>query len=314
MIGTGIKIFSGSSHPELTQAICDCLGLKVGKSRVIRFSNENIMVEVQENVRTLDTFVVQTASTPANDHLVELLMFIHALKNASAVRVTAVMPYYFYVRSDKKDRPRISISARLMADLIQAAGADRVILLDLHSDQIQGFFSVPSDHLFASKILCKHLRSTLDLSNAVAVASDAGEAKGIGRYANRLGLPIAIIDKRREGDDEEAKAVALVGDVKGKTAILFDDEIATAGTMIEAAKYLRKQGAEKVVAVVTHAVLSGDGPEKLAKSQIFPVIVTDSIPIPEKKRFPGLQIVSIDGLLAAGIMRSHDGRSVSNLF
>ncbi|MBU0596954.1 ribose-phosphate diphosphokinase [Patescibacteria group bacterium] len=314
MIGTGIKIFSGSSHPELTKSICDCLGIDIGKSDVIRFSNENIMVEIQDNVRNFDTFVVQTASAPANDHLVELLVFIHALKNASAARVTAVMPYFFYVRSDKKDRPRISIAARLMADLIQTAGADRVILLDLHADQIQGFFSVPSDHLFAAKLLCKHLESTLDLSNAVAVASDAGEAKGIGRYANRLKIPIAIIDKRREADDEKAKAVALVGDVKGKTAILFDDEIATAGTIISAAEYLKTKGAEQVVAVVTHAVLSGDGPKKLASSPISPVIVTDSIPIPEEKRFPDLQIVSVDGLLAAGIMRSHDGRSVSNLF
>jgi ribose-phosphate pyrophosphokinase len=309
-----IKVFSGRSHPELADAICSHLGFELGRSHVVRFTNENLMVQIDENVRESDVFVVQTSSTPVNEHLVELLIFIDALKAASAARVTAVLPYYPYVRSDKKDRPRISITARLVADLIQAAGADRVLTIDLHAPQIQGFFRIPVDQLQASAILCRHLRDRLDLENTVAVASDAGEAKDIARYANRLGVPIAIIDKRRTGDDDEARAVHLIGDVRGKTALIVDDEIATGGTMIEAAKFLRREGAARVMAAATHGVLGGAATERLSQSEIEYLLVTDTIPVPPEKRFDGLEVLTVAPLLAEAIRRIHDGRSVSKLF
>jgi ribose-phosphate pyrophosphokinase len=308
-----IKIFSGRSHPELTQAICDHVGLNLGQSKVVRFANENLMVQIQENVREADVFVVQTSSPPVHEHLMELLIFIDALKSASAARVTAVMPYYPYARSDKKDRPRISITARLVADLLEAAGADRMLTVDLHSPQIQGFFHIPVDQLNAANLLCRHMRR-LDLTNGVVVASDAGEAKDIARYANRLKLPIAIIDKRRTGDDDNAKAVNLIGDVKGKVALLIDDEVATAGTMTEAARFLLKSGAEQVVAGATHGVLCGPGPERLAEAPIAPFFLTDTVPIPPEKRWPGLEVLSIAPLLGEAIMRIHNGTSVSALF
>lgn len=309
-----IKVFAGRSHPELARAICRHLGFKLGKSRVRRFSNENLMVQVEENVRETDVFVVQTSSTPVNEHLVELLIFIDALKGASAARVTAVLPYYPYARSDKKDRPRISITARLVADLVEAAGADRVLTIDLHAPQIQGFFRIPVDQLQAASLISRHLQANLDLEQTVIVASDAGEAKDIGRYANRLGLPIAIIDKRRYDDDEKPRAVHLIGDVEGKTALIVDDEIATGGTLAEAARFVLSQGASRVVAAATHAVLSGSAPALLAESGISPLIVTDTVPVPKEKRFEGLEVLSVASLLAEAIRRIHDGRSVSRLF
>ncbi|MBN1945606.1 MAG: ribose-phosphate pyrophosphokinase [Bradymonadales bacterium] len=309
-----IKVFSGRSHPELATAICENLGIPLGKSRVVSFANENLMIQIEENVRECDVFVVQTSSSPVNEHLVELLIFIDALKSASAARVTAVLPYYPYARSDKKDKPRISITARLVADLLEAAGADRVLTVDLHSAQIQGFFHIPVDQLQAATLLCQHLNESLDLSRAVVVASDAGEAKDIGRYANRLNLPIAIIDKRRYGDDDKARAEHLIGDVQGKTALLIDDEIATGGTIVEAAKFLLANGANQVMAAATHPVFSGPACERLGSSPISPIVVTNTVPVPPGKQFEGLQVLSIAPLLANAIRRIHDGRSVSELF
>ena len=309
-----IKVFSGRSHPELANKICSHLGLKIGASHVVRFSNENLMVQVDENVRETDVFVVQTSSPPVNEHLIELLMFIDTLKSASAARVTAVIPYFFYARSDKKDRPRISITARLVADLLEAAGADRVLTIDLHAPQIQGFFRIPVDQLQAVRLLSKSITREVDLNDTVIVASDAGEAKDIGRYANRLNLPIAIIDKRRYGDDEKAIAARLVGEVEGKTALLVDDEIATGRTMIAAAEFLKEKGAKRVVAAATHAVFSGDPREDLGKSNISRMLVTDTVPISKEKRFEGLKVLSVSKLLAEAIRRIHDGRSVSKLF
>jgi len=309
-----IKVFAGRSHPELAKAICAHLGLTIGKSHIVRFSNENLMVQIDENVRESDVFVVQTSSTPVNEHLVELLIFIDALKSASAARVTAVLPYFPYVRSDKKDRPRISIAARLVADLIQAAGADRVLTVDLHSPQVQGFFKIPVDQLQAAGVICDHLRGKLDIGNTVAVASDAGEAKDIARYANRLKVPIAIIDKRRHGDNEKAIAAHLIGDVAGKTALLVDDEIATGSTLVEAARFLRKEGAKEVMAAATHPIFSGQAPQNLGGAEFELLAVTDTVPVPKEKRFKGLQVLPVAPLLAEAIRRIHDGRSVSKLF
>ena len=306
-------IFSGQSHRSLAEDICAHLGLRVGESTTIKFSNENLMVQIEENVREADVFVVQTAAPPLHQNIFELLIFIDALKSASAARVTAVIPYFPYVRSDKKDRPRISITARLMADLITAAGADRVLTMDLHSAQIQGFFRCPADQLQAINLMCDHLKRR-DLTDAVLVASDAGEAKDVARYTNRLDLPMAIIDKRRDGDDEEPRAAHIIGDIKGRSCILVDDEIASGGTLLRATELLLERGAREVCGVATHAVLSGRALERIQSSPITEVIVTDTIPIPQEKRIDKLKVISVARLLADAIRSIHDGTSVSALF
>ncbi len=310
-----IQIFSGRSHPSLAKSICGELGLRQSKADVIKFSNENIMIQVLDNVRESDVFVVQTSSTPVNESFLELLIFIDALRRASAGRVTAVMPYFPYARSDKKDRPRISIAARLMADLLEAAGADRVLTMDLHAPQIQGFFKIPVDQLTAAPIIINHVRNKVDLSNAVVVATDAGAAKDAGRYASRLNLDLAIIDKRRYKDDEKAHAEHLIGNVDGRVALLMDDEIASGGTIIEGANFLKKHGATKVVATATHGVLTGRAPQLLSDSKsLSDVFVTDTVPVPIQKHFPKLQVLSVARIFADAISRIHDGRSVSALF
>ena len=309
-----IKVVAGSSHPDLAKAICARLGLPVARSRMVRFSNENLMVQIEENVREADVFVIQTSCPPVSDGILELLITVDALRHASAARVTAVVPYFPYARSDKKDRPRISITARLLADLLQTAGASRVLTMDLHAPQVQGFFRIPADNLLASALLCRHLRETRDLSNTVLVAGDVGESKDVGRYANALELPIAIVDKRRDGDDDRAVAVHLIGDVEGKDAILVDDEVATGGTLIEAARFCLERGARRVDAAVVHPVLSGDATRRIAESPIETLVVTDTIPIPPEKHAAWIEVVSVAPLLADAIRAIHTGTSVSALF
>lgn len=309
-----LRIFAGRSHCELTQAICSHLGVEPGKRDIVRFSNENLLVQIEESVREADVFVVQTSCPPVNEHIMELLIMIDALKRASAGRITAVLPYFPYVRSDKKDKPRIPITARLMADLLEAAGADRVVTMDLHSPQIQGFFKIPLDHLQAGPLLADYIRSTTDLENAIVVASDAGEAKDAAAFANRLNLDIAIIDKRRFGHDDRAVAANLIGDVRGKRAILIDDEIASGGTMLQAAEFLRREGAVEVVACATHAVFTGNATQKIAGSAIARMAVTDTIPVNDEKRWDSLSVLSVAPLFANAIRRIHEGESVSTLF
>lgn len=314
---TKLKVFSGSSHPELAKRICDHLDVPLSKSEVVRFQNENLMVKIQENVRDCDVFVVQTSSPPVNEGIIELLIMIDALRSASAARITAVIPYFPYCRSDKKDKPRISIAARLMADLLETAGANRVLTMDLHSPQIQGFFRVPVDNLEAAPIICDYYRER-DLSDFILVAADAGEAKELGRYANRLHLPIAIIDKRRYGDDDQAHAQHLIGDVKGKHALIVDDEIATGGTLLEAAAFLHKEGAISVGATATHPVLCGQALNRIAGSGLNEVVVCDSIAVTERLTTPQLRerikVLSVSHLFAKAIRRIHDGDSISSLF
>lgn len=309
-----LRVFAGSSHVELTEEICQHLGIAPGKREIIRFSNENLLVQIEESVRESDVFVVQTSCPPVNEHIMETLILIDALKRASAARITAVLPYFPYVRSDKKDRPRIPITARLMADLLEAAGADRVVTMDLHSPQIQGFFKIPLDHLQAAPLLAKFVRANVDTDNAIVVASDAGEAKDAAAFANRLNVDIAIIDKRRTGHDENAIAANLIGDVKGKTAILIDDEVASGGTLLQAADFLRREGAIEVIACATHAVFTGEAPQKLGASNITRMAVTNTIPVGEAKRFEGLEVISVAELFADAIKRIHTGESVSELF
>lgn len=308
-----LKVFSGSSHPHLAQGICDRLGIPLGKSHTVTFSNENMMVQIDENVRECDVFVVQTSCSPVHTNFFELLMMIDALRSASAARITAVMPYIPYIRSDKKDRPRISITARLVADLLETAGADRVLAMDMHTAQAQGFFGIPVDHLMAAVTICERLERDKD-DDWILVAADVGEAKDIGKYANTLDLPFAIIDKRRFSDDERPRAVNLIGQVDGKTALVVDDEIASGATLCEAASFLRDHGATRVIAAASHAVFSGRASERIADAYIEKVIVTDTIPLTAQQLNSKIEVLSVASLFAAAITRIHDGRSVSALF
>ena len=309
-----MKVFSGSSHPDLARGIATHMGMPLGKLKITRFSNENIKVKVEENVRESDVFVIQTSCPPVSDHLLELLILIDALKFASAARITAVLPYFPYARSDKKDEARISITARMVADLLETAGADRVLTMTLHAPQILGFFRKPADQLLATHILTNYFK-TKDLSNATVVATDAGAAKFAGHFAKRLSVPMAIIDKRRFDDSEKAQSVALIGDVKGRDAIIYDDEIATGGSIKEAARILREFGARTVRVGVTHGVLSGSAVETLNSASLDELVITDSIPVPpdRARALPNLKVLSTAALFGDAILRIHGGRSISEM-
>ncbi len=309
-----MKIFSGTSHPELARGIASHIGLPLGKVKITRFSNENIKVKIEENVREADVFVVQSSCPPVSDGLMELLIMIDALKFASAARITAVLPYFPYARSDKKDEARISITARLVADLLETAGADRVLTMTLHAPQILGFFRKPADQLLATPILTQYFKNK-DLSNTVVVATDAGAAKFAGHFAKRLSVPMAIIDKRRFDDSEKAQSVALIGDVTGKDAIIYDDEIATGGSIKEASRILREFGAKTVCVGVTHPVFSGTAIETLSAAGLDELVVTDSIPVSDDKRkaMPFLRVLSTSGMFGDAILRIHGGRSISEM-
>ena len=308
-----MKVFSGSSHPAFAKAICDYLGIELGKSHTVTFSNENMLVQIDENVRGSDVYVVQTSCPPVHTHLFEMLIMIDALRSASAKRITAVIPYFPYIRSDKKDRPRISITARLMADLVKTSGADRVLTMDLHAPQAQGFFRIPVDQLQGAGPLCERLREDKQ-DDWILVAADAGEAKDLGRYANRLDLPMAIIDKRREGDDEKPRAVNLIGDVTDKVALVVDDEIASGGTLVEAATFLKQKGARKVLAVATHPVFSANAIGRIENAAVEKVLVTDTIPLPVGSNSAEVEVVSVAPMFAEAMARIRDGSSVSSLF
>lgn len=309
-----LKVFSGSAHPTLARAICAHLGIPLGRSHTVRFTNENLKVKIDENVRGADVFVVQPSCPPVSDGLVELLIMLDALRFASADRITAVTPYFPYVRSDKKDEPRISITARLMADLVETAGAQRVIAVDLHSPQVQGFFRIPSDQLSARRILVDHFKKRPDLADHVVVAPDAGEVKDAAGFAKLLGVSLAIVDKRRYADDEKARAVHLVGEVRGRRALIIDDEIATGGTVVESTDFLLREGVRDISVAVVHPVLSGDAVTRLRAAPIAEIVVTDTLPLPPEKQDPKITVLSVARLLAEAIARVHDGRSVSELY
>ena len=313
MIGE-MKVFAGSSHPELASQMANHMGMPLGKLRITRFSNENIKVKIDENVREADVFVIQTSASPVSDNLMELLILIDALKFASAARITAVLPYFPYARSDKKDEARISITARLVADLLQTAGADRVLTMALHAPQILGFFRIPADQLLATPILVRHFKNS-DLSNSVVVATDAGAGKVAGHFAKGLGLPLAIIDKRRFDDTEQASSWALIGEVHGKDAIIFDDEIATGGSIREAARILRSFGAHKVRVGATHPVLSGPALDRLNEAELDELVLCDTIPIPTAKRtaLKNLTLLSTASMFSEAVLRIHGGRSISQM-
>ncbi len=308
-----LKIFSGTANLPLAEDICKYAGVSLSASEILSFSNDNLKVRILESVRGKDVYVIQPSCVPVNKGLMELLIMIDAIKHASAGRITAVTPYFPYVRSDKKDEPRISIAARLVADLLSTAGADRVMTMNLHSPQIQGFFKIPVDHLLAGKLLCDFFEND-GLDNCVIVAPDAGSAKHAGRYAINLKLPLAILDKRRHDDSESPVIHNVIGDVSGKRALIFDDEIASGGSIIEVVKALEKLGVEEITACCVHAVLSNNAMEKIENSSLKRLIVTDTVYIPPEKRTPKLTIVSVAELFANAIMYTNTGRSISGLY
>ena len=307
-----IRIFTGNGNPQLAQAICDHLGIPLGKAHITRFSNENIFVQVLENVRERDVFVIQPLSSPVSENLLELLIMLDALRSASARRITAVIPYYSYARSDKKDMPRISIAGRLIADLLVTAGANRLLTMTLHSEQVQGFFRCPADHLSATPILCDYFRS-LNLEGCVALAGDAGSARRAGPYATRLNIPLAFVDKRRVNDDE-VEVRAIVGEVKGKTILYFDDEIARGTSLLETVGLLQGFGVGDIYVGVTHGVFTGDAVARIEDSPIRQVVVTDTIPLPRQKRCDKIVQLSVAPLFGEAIRRIHTGESVSAIF
>ncbi|MBO9369985.1 MAG: ribose-phosphate pyrophosphokinase [Chloroflexi bacterium] len=306
-----IKLFSGSGCPELAQEISDYLGVPLSGRDIIRFPNENIFVRLHESVRGQDVFLIQTTSSPVNENIMELLIFLDALRRASPDRITAVIPYLSYARSDKKDQPRVPITARLIADMISIAGADRYITLDLHADQIQGFFSIPGDSLTTFSILSDYLREKR-LENAVVVSADLGFAKKARNFAEELELPLAIVEKRRVARDTEA--LTLVGDVAGKDAIIVDDEVNTAGSIANAARIVRESGARDIYLCFAHAVLAPPAVERLRELEVREIVTTNSIPIPPEKRLPNMKILSVAPLLGEVILRVHEGRSVGEVF
>ncbi|GBD20447.1 Ribose-phosphate pyrophosphokinase [bacterium HR28] len=305
-----LTIFGGNSNPELTRAICAYIDIPPGRIEVFKFSNENIFVRIGESVRENDVFVIQSFSSPVNESIMELLIIIDALKRASAGRITAVIPYYAYGRTDKKDQPRVPITARLIADMITVAGADRILTVDLHAGQIQGFFNIPVDEMTALPILARYFQEKR-LQNPVVVSPDLGSTKRARNFAEELNAPLAIIEKRRLGNDDRTEVLNLIGSVDDAQVILIDDEIDTAGSITQAAELCIARGAREVYAACTHAVLSGPAVERLALSPIKEIVVTDTIPLPPHKRLDKITVLSVAPLLGESIQRIHTGASVS---
>jgi ribose-phosphate pyrophosphokinase len=309
----GVSIFSGNSNPALAKKICDYLNLSLGDAQVKTFSDGEIQIEIEENVRSKDVFVVQSTCAPVNDHLVELLLMIDAFKRASAKRITAVIPYFGYARQDKKVAPRVPISAKLVANLLTVAGANRIITMDLHAGQIQGFFDIPVDNIFAAPILIDHIRRNFN-DNLVIVSPDAGGVERARAFAKRLDADLAIIDKRRAAPNQ-AKAMAVIGDVKDKVTVILDDMADTAGTLTEAAQALKAEGAREIHACCAHAVLSGPAIERITNSEMKSLVVTDTIPLKKNAAACGkIFVLSISGLVGEAIIRSYRGDSVTSLF
>ncbi len=310
-----MKIFSGTANPELAQKIADDIGVPVCKSTIRRFADGEIFVEVQENVRGMDVFVIQSTCAPVNENLMELLIIIDTLKRASADRITAVIPYYGYARQDRKVQPRTPITSKLVADLLTAAGTHRVLAMDLHAGQIQGFFNIPFDHLYATPIfldwLAKERKAPDDL---IIVTPDAGGTERARAYAKRLNVELAVIDKRRTGPNQ-SEVMNLIGDVSGKHAVIVDDICDTAGTLTQAAKAIMNHKAKSVMAISTHGVLSGPAVQRINESPIETMVVADTIPMGDKvKQCPKIKVLSVDNLLSEAIRRIHTGESVSSLF
>ncbi len=308
-----LSVFTGNANRPLAASICKHLRIPLGDADVFQFSNENIFVKINENVRGHDVFVIQPFSVPVNRSILELLIMIDALKRASASRITAVIPYYAYGRTDKKDQPRVPITARLIADCITVAGAHRVLTMDMHAGQIQGFFNIPVDELTAQILLARYFTQK-ELVDFTVVAADEGFAKKARQLADRLNAPLAIIEKRRHGNNSVAEAMGIIGSVEGRHALIIDDEIDTAGSLTQAVRVVGEHDARNIYCSATHGIFSGPAIERLKSAPIEEIVVTDSIPLPEQKRLPNMTTLSVAELFAGAISRIHDGRSVTELF
>jgi len=308
-----LKVFSGSAHPSLVKEIADFLGIPAGQARLRRFPDSEVSFQIDENIRGADVFIVQPTSTPVDPHLMEMLVMVDAFRRSSAARITAVIPYYGYARQDRKDKPRVPISAKLVANLLSAAGTNRVLTMDLHKAQIQGFFDIPVDHLFAAPVIVDYC-SRLHYTNLTIVSPDAGGAERARAYAKRLDAELAVVDKRRT-EDGTAEVMNVIGDVRGRTCILQDDIIDTAGTIQKAATALMEAGAERVLACAVHGVLSGPAIERIEKSPLEQLIVTNTIPLSEAGRqCKKIVVLSVARLLGQAIRNIHEETSVSSLF
>jgi ribose-phosphate pyrophosphokinase len=308
-----LKVFSGTAHPALARAVCDYLDIPLGEAEVFEFSNENIFVRILENVRERDVFIVQPICSPVNKSLVELLIMLDAFRRASAGRITAVVPYYGYSRTDKKDQPRVPITARLIADLITTAGADRLLTVDLHAPQIQGFFTIPVDELTARPMLAQHFKEKA-LNNLVVVATDIGISKVARDVAAKLGAPLAIVEKRRVGNVDASETLNVIGEVEGMHALTVDDEIDTAGSLVGVVNALLKRGVTRVYACCTHPVFSGPAIQRIAACPVKEVVVTDTIPVNDDKKLNKITVLSIASLIGEAIHRIHTGLSVGAMF
>lgn len=308
-----LKIFAGNAHPKLASSVCDYLGLPLGRSEVFEFSNENIFVRILENVRQRDVFVIQPICSPVNKSLVELLIMLDALKRASAGRITAVVPYYGYGRTDKKDQPRVPITARLVADLLTTAGANRILTVDLHAPQIQGFFTIPVDELTGVSLISQYVRGK-HLKDLVVVATDIGISKRARDVALKLDASLAIVEKRRLGNNDSTEALNVIGDVKDRIALTVDDEIDTAGSLVGVVDTLLQRGAREVYACATHPVLSGKAVERVENSPVKEIVVTDTIPLNGAKKLDKITVLSMSALLGEAIHRIHTGLSVGAMF
>jgi len=308
-----LKVFSGTAHPALARAVCDYLDIPLGEAEVFEFSNENIFVRILENVRERDVFIVQPICSPVNRSLVELLIMLDAFRRASAGRITAVVPYYGYSRTDKKDQPRVPITARLIADLITTAGANRLLTVDLHAPQIQGFFTIPVDELTARPMLAQYFKEKA-LNNLVVIATDIGISKVARDVAAKLGAPLAIMEKRRMGNVDASETLNVIGDVEGMHALTVDDEIDTAGSLIGVVDALLKHGVTKVYACSSHPVFSGPAIQRIAGSPVKEVVVTDTIPVNDDKKLNKITVLSIASLIGEAIHRIHTGLSVGAMF
>ena len=305
-------IYTGNANPDLARKIAHYLGIELGRAEVFQFANENIFVKILDNARERDVFLIQPTCSPVSSSIMELLIMIDAFKRASAGRITAVVPYYAYGRSDKKDQPRVPITARLIADMITVAGANRLLTVDLHQGQIQGFFNIPVDELTAVQMLSNYFRARA-VPNLVVV-TDLGFAKRGRTFAQLLDAPLAIVEKRRLGNSDQAEVVNIIGDVRGREVIIVDDEIDTAGTLIEIVQALRREGATDISACATHGILSGSAVERITQIGLREMVITDTVPLPPHKRLPGIKVMSVAPLIGEAIRRIHQGESVGALF
>jgi ribose-phosphate pyrophosphokinase len=308
-----VKLYAGSASQELGGKIAHYIDIPLNSHDVKKFSNENIFVRLNSSVRGQDVYFIQTMASPVSDNIMEMLITLDTLKRDSAGRITVVVPYFAYGRSDKKDQPRVPITARLLADMIQVAGADRYITIDLHAGQIQGFFTIPGDVLTAFHLISDYL-ALLPLENGVIVTADLGFAKKGRNYAENLNMPLAFVEKRRTGNRDQSKVMSLIGEVSGMDVIIIDDECDTAGSMVNAVHTVREHGARDVYLAFTHAVLSDHAVERLKDADVKQIVTTDTLPIPDEKKLPNMQILSVAPLIGEVIMRAHEGRSVGELF